>query len=348
MEWVETTGRTVEEAKRSALEQLGVEETDAEFEIVTEPRIGLFGRLKEEARVRARLRPRYPRSKGERRERRRPKSAGATQGSTATEKASPRRTNGEKTRTAGDGSAHEGDAATTTSATANAGNRRRRKTRANPTSSLEGASVADVGTTTAEEEARAAEEFLRGLLDRLGTDASVSSTSETEGFVELNISGDGLGILIGPKGATLLALQELTRTAVQRRFPSAETRVVVDVNGYRKRRHEALARFAEQVAREVVATNTRRALEPMPPADRKVVHDAVNSVPGVMTISEGEEPNRRVVLVPAQDGASQRVPAPTGEVFENTAAGTHNDAGTLANEEPEAAEAAGQGVGSQQ
>jgi hypothetical protein len=67
-----------------------------------------------------------------------------------------------------------------------------------------------------------------------------------------------------------------------------------------------------------------------------------------MTISEGEEPNRRVVLVPAQDGASQRVPAPTGEVFESTAAGTHNDAGTLANEEPEAAEAAGQGVGSQQ
>ena len=345
MEWVETTGRTVEEAKRSALEQLGVEETDAEFEIVTEPRIGLFGRIKEEARVRARLRPRYPRSKGERRERRRPKSAGATQGSTATEKASPRRTNGEKARMAGDGPAHEGDAAAATAAT---GNRRGRKTRANPTSSLEGASVADVGTTTAEEEARAAEEFLRGLLDRLGTNASVSSTSETEGFVELNISGDGLGILIGPKGATLLALQELTRTAVQRRFPSGETRVVVDVNGYRKRRHEALARFAEQVAREVVATNTRRALEPMPPADRKVVHDAVNSVPGVMTISEGEEPNRRVVLVPAQDGASQTVPAPTGEVSESTAAGTHHDASTFTDEEPEAAEAAGQGVGSQQ
>ena len=176
----------------------------------------------------------------------------------------------------------------------------------------------------------------------------MNSTSETEGFVELNVSGDGLGILIGPKGATLLALQELTRTVVQRRFPSAETRVVVDINGYRKRRHEALARFAEQVAREVVATNTRRALEPMPPADRKVVHDALNSVPGVMTVSEGEEPNRRVVLVPAQDNASQKVPAPTGEVSEDNEAGTQNDAVTLVDEEPEAAEAAGQGVGSQQ
>ena len=146
MEWVETTGRTVEEAKRSALEQLGVEETDAEFEVVTEPRIGLFGRLKEEARVRARLRPRYPRSKGERRERRRSKGAGATQGSTTTEKASPRRANGEKGRTAEEAPAHQGDPA---SATAAPDNRRRRKTRANPTSSPEGASVADVGTITA-------------------------------------------------------------------------------------------------------------------------------------------------------------------------------------------------------
>ena len=71
MEWVETTGRTVEEAKKSALEQLGVAENEAEFEIISEPKIGLFGRLKEEARVRARIQPRYPRPKGDRRDRRR-------------------------------------------------------------------------------------------------------------------------------------------------------------------------------------------------------------------------------------------------------------------------------------
>jgi spoIIIJ-associated protein len=76
MEWVETTGRTVEEAKKSALEQLGVEEADTDFEVISEPKVGLFGRLKEEARVRARVRPRYPRSKGERRERRRGRGAG--------------------------------------------------------------------------------------------------------------------------------------------------------------------------------------------------------------------------------------------------------------------------------
>ena len=76
MEWVETTGRTVAEAKKSALEQLGVAESDAEFQVVSEPKIGLFGRLKEEARVRARVQPRYPRSKGERRDRRRNRGTG--------------------------------------------------------------------------------------------------------------------------------------------------------------------------------------------------------------------------------------------------------------------------------
>src|SRR5579862_9312268 len=70
MEWVETTGRSVEEAKEAALDQLGVDEQDAEFEIVEEPRFGLFGRLRAEARVRARVRPTKPRPKEERRERR--------------------------------------------------------------------------------------------------------------------------------------------------------------------------------------------------------------------------------------------------------------------------------------
>src|SRR4051795_13033951 len=71
MEWVETTGRTVEEAKDAALDQLGVDEHDAEFEIVEEPKVGLFGRLRNEARVRARVRPTTPRPKDDRRNRRR-------------------------------------------------------------------------------------------------------------------------------------------------------------------------------------------------------------------------------------------------------------------------------------
>jgi spoIIIJ-associated protein len=101
---------------------------------------------------------------------------------------------------------------------------------------------------------------------------------------------------------------------MQRQVSSSECRVVLDINGYRRRRQHALAVFARQVALEVQASNTKRALEPMPPPDRKVVHDAVNDVPGVTTISEGEEPYRRVLLVPVSPGdADVESSAATGE-----------------------------------
>jgi spoIIIJ-associated protein len=156
----------------------------------------------------------------------------------------------------------------------------------------------EVPGNSAEEQARLAEDFLRGLLVEFGTTATVTSSKEANSIIEVLVTGEGLGTLIGPKGTTLLALQELTRIFVQRQAPPSDYRIVVDVNGYRKQRQEALARFAQQVAAEVLANKERRALEPMPPADRKVVHDAINAVAGVTTISQGEEPYRRVVLVP--------------------------------------------------
>lgn len=304
MEWVETTGRTVDEAKKAALEQLGVDESDADVEVIAEPKIGLFNRLKEEARVRARISPRYPRSKGERRDRKRSRpgqdsklAGGEGAGVKARQMAdvagataAPAR----KPEPVGDGAA-----------TGGAGRRRphtnpatRRAVPGTETSDDEGASFGEVTTVTSEEQAQLAEEFLRGLLKELGTTGTVTS-EQSEGTVDVSITGDDLGTLIGPKGTTLLALQELTRTVVQRQAVQGESRIVVDINGYRKKRHEALARFAKQVAAEVVASNNKRALEPMPSADRKVVHDAVTGIDGVTSTSEGEEPYRRVVLVPS-------------------------------------------------
>ena len=307
MDWVETTGRTVEEAKKLALEQLGVDESDAEFEVVAEPKIGLFGRLKEEARVRARIEPRYPRSKGERRDR---KKARAPKAEPAP--AAPSAVSGEPptTEEPAPTPARKRPKADQPPTRVEAGPRRRRRTGgpgATMDTNEEAGSFGDVTATSTEELAHSAEDFLRGLLGQLGTSASVSWTMAADDVVELEITGDDLGTLIGPKGATLLALQEITRIVVQRHSAPSDCRVVVDINGYRKRRQEALARFAQQVAAEVVSTNKKRALEPMPPADRKVVHDAVNEIEGVNTISEGEEPNRRVVLVPATgpDDASE-------------------------------------------
>jgi spoIIIJ-associated protein len=314
MEWVETTGRTVEEAKKAALEQLGVSEADADLQVVSEPKFGLFGRLKEEARVRARVQPRYPRSKGERRDRRRGRAAADSGSGSPPPVTVPRQwgVSGDVDENAGDVKVGAGEAqgGNSQSAGPTPGGRRRKRTSTTApgaTPDQEDANFSEVGTESMEEQVRLAEEFLRGLLAQLGSTATVSSHDLAEGVVELEIDGENLGTLIGPRGTTLLALQELTRTVLQHRVGSSECRVVVDVNGYRKRRQDALARFAQEVAAEVRESNTRRALEPMPPADRKVVHDAVNAVPGVSTTSEGEEPYRRVVLLPTPpEGAGEQ------------------------------------------
>ena len=95
------------------------------------------------------------------------------------------------------------------------------------------------------------------------------------------------------------ALQDLTRAVVQRQCPSRTDRILVDVAGYREKRSAALKRFSAQIAEEVIATGQEKALEAMSPADRKAVHDAVNDIEGVATRSEGEDPNRYIVIAPA-------------------------------------------------
>jgi spoIIIJ-associated protein len=141
--------------------------------------------------------------------------------------------------------------------------------------------------------------FLVDLLDAFGLDGEVTATPAEEGAVELSVTGGDLGLLIGPKGQTLQAVQELSRSALQRQLPGAtHARIRVDVSGYRQKRREALERFVRQVAEEVKASGTQKALEPMSPPDRKVVHDTVNEIDGVSTISEGEDSRRRVVILP--------------------------------------------------
>jgi spoIIIJ-associated protein len=303
MEWVETTGKTIEEAKHAALDQLGVDESDADFEIVAEPKIGLFGRIKEEARVRARVQPRYPRSKGDRRDRRRGKAANesaqpATSSSPEAAKSHPEGSGRPPARTSEGGEADQhGELAP------HGGARRRRAGSSRsrpggPTGSGESGSVEAVTTAPTQEQTQAAEQFVRGLLHEMGLAAEISSAM-TDASIDVEVNGEDLGALIGPKGATLAAVQELTRTVLQRQGAGFEARVTVDINGYRRRRMDALARFARQQAAEVAASGIKRALEPMSSADRKVVHDAVTGMDGIVTASEGEEPSRRVVILPS-------------------------------------------------
>ena len=149
-----------------------------------------------------------------------------------------------------------------------------------------------------EEQGEAARAFIAGLVSELGLEADVTVKVLDEDTAEVAVDGPSLGILVGPGGATLAALQELARTVVQKATGGHSDRILVDVAGYRAKRAEALQRFTRQMADEVLASGTERALEPMSAADRKVVHDTVNEISGVSTRSEGEDPRRHIVISP--------------------------------------------------
>ena len=125
--------------------------------------------------------------------------------------------------------------------------------------------------------------------------------------VQVAVEGEELGLLVGQGGITLAAIQDLTRTVVQRKAGGHTDRILVDVAGYRARRAEALGRFTAKVVEEVIASGREKALEAMSPADRKVVHDTVNELGGATTRSEGIEPRRFVVISPisAEDPRGQ-------------------------------------------
>ncbi len=142
--------------------------------------------------------------------------------------------------------------------------------------------------------AATAEEFVGGLLEAMGMKAEITSTVDGDSaFVD--VKGEELGVLIGRRGQTLDALQELARTATQRRLRS-RVRLLVDVESYRARRKASLIEYAHSIAERAKERGTEIELEPMSAYERKVVHDAVSTVEGASSFSEGEEPNRKVVV----------------------------------------------------
>jgi spoIIIJ-associated protein len=149
-----------------------------------------------------------------------------------------------------------------------------------------------------EDQAEVAKAFLAGLVGAMQLEADITISAVQNETVELALAGADLGMLIGPKGATLSALQDLTRTVVQRKTSASNGRLFVDVQGYRQKRRLALERFASRLADEVKESGTRKVLEPMSAADRKVVHDTIGNIDGVATLSEGEDPRRYIIVYP--------------------------------------------------
>jgi spoIIIJ-associated protein len=152
-----------------------------------------------------------------------------------------------------------------------------------------------------DEQADIAADFLEEVLARMGIEASVEPNFE-DGTMYVDILGSGpddddMALLIGRHGLTLEALQDLTRHVVSRKT-EMRSRVIVDIEDYKKRQRDRLVARAREVAKRVAHTRREEELDPMNAFERKLVHDAVAQVPGVESSSRGEDPERRVVVRP--------------------------------------------------
>jgi spoIIIJ-associated protein len=156
----------------------------------------------------------------------------------------------------------------------------------------------DQSDVTPQEVGEAASSFMSQLADAFGYDDANAELSVDGTDLEVRMTGPELGLMVGPGGRTLTAIQDLVRVASQRRLGDHETRLRIDVGGYREKRRAALEKFAATVAAQVIESGESKALEPMPSIDRKAVHDAIIEIDGVTSRSDGEDPTRRVVITP--------------------------------------------------
>lgn len=147
-------------------------------------------------------------------------------------------------------------------------------------------------------EGEIAGDYLEELLDLLDFDGDIDLDVEGDRAVVSIDGGNDLNKLVGRKGEVLDALQELTRLAVHQKT-GERSRLMLDIARWRRRRRDELAALGDKIARRVVESGQREELSPMTPFERKIVHDAVAAVDGVRSESEGAEPSRRVVVLPA-------------------------------------------------
>ncbi len=265
MEWVEVRGRSVEVAVEAGLAELGLDSVElADVEIIQEPERGFLGMGGRDAVVRLKSKP--PKRKRSR-SRKRTKPAQSRSGQTS----------GERQEEGKQGSRQKKSSPAT-----------KPKPQQRPKKEV---------TVSREEQAEVISEFLGGLLDAFGLEGRVE-TEVDDDTVYARLVGDQTEALVGPKGAIMQAIHELTRTVVQRKTHEG-VRLRLDIAGYAERRREALQIYAGRLAQQVLDDGQERMLEPMNPADRKVIHDAVQALDGVTSYSEGEEPQRSVVISPS-------------------------------------------------
>jgi spoIIIJ-associated protein len=266
---VEMTGPTVQEAVGRALLKLGLTREEVDVEVIAEPRKGLFGSTKPAVvRVWAITPATAP-------------AAAAPAAPAGSEAATPAAPTAQPTQPDRPEEAQVTDTDTTTAV---------------DDATEERELTPEERLNQLDEEADLAADFVEGLLDRLDLPGDIE-IEITEEQALLNLEDVGSGLLIGRRGATLDALQELVRCAVQRQT-ERRSRVRIDVEGYRARHVEKLRDRCREVIAQVRESGESIRLEPMDAYERKLMHDVVAKSGGVTSSSEGAEPKRRVVIHP--------------------------------------------------
>lgn len=318
MRTLDATGKSVDEAIFNGLRELAISIDEVEIEIIQQETKGILGIGAKPAIVRLKERepeeiiipdyvlnkdkPREPRERRERRDRNERRERRPRREEAAEEKAVQAET-GEAVKEAEAAAEETAETECAQEAPRQREPRQRRERRdrreRRPRKEEEPVLPREEIDYTAEAaEGNAAADFLKGLLKKMGVEAEVLANVSEEG-IRLRIDSSSMGILIGHRGETLDAIQYLTSLAINRsRKETGYTRVTIDTEGYRDKREETLTRLARKIASQVKATGRARTLEPMNPYERRVLHATLQNHPYVTTYSEGEEPNRRVVIAP--------------------------------------------------
>ena len=269
-EFIEVTGKTEDEAVAKALAQLGLDRDDVSVEILERAKSGFLGLGSCPAKVRvsygedtaAEEVPQAPQAPEK------PAEAPAPKQEKKQEKSAERRPEKKKEPKQAKAPVKETPAPQ---------------------------ALQDLGEEVDDEKAAAIRTFLSGLLEQMESPAQVRVYLPEKGRYKVILEGENLGALIGRRGETLDAIQQLTSYAVNR-SASGRVRVQLDAEGYREKREQSLQHLARKVAGKVTKYRRSVTLEPMNAYERHVIHTALQDVPGVTTYSTGTEPNRRVIV----------------------------------------------------
>ena len=278
---IEVKARTVDLAVEAAMQELGVtDREDVEVSVITEPVKGFLGMGGQDAVVRVKKRPARRRRNRKRRE---PVSSGITDNNPKNrqqDRPNTDKNGGGRTERRGSSTTSGGKHVRTESKVAD-----------------------DRPSMTLEEQATVTREFLEGLVSAFGLEGTVTTRIEDDVIVA-DVEGDQTEAMVGVRGTVRSAIHELTRTVLQR-YSQDTARLRLDIAGYAERRRKALSIYAEQLIEQLTAEGGEIMLEPMSPADRKVIHDVAGEHPGVTSYSEGEPPRRYVVLSRVDGGEEE-------------------------------------------